>query len=263
MTNNQLLDVDAIKRDLSTRILGQSLVYMQSVGSTNDIAKQLAAAGEPEGAIVLTDFQTAGRGRMARSWVAPARSSILMSLLLRSMPRPDQNGWLTMAASLGACDAIQAETLLGACIKWPNDILLNGKKCAGILAEMSTGANLVDYVIVGLGVNVNFSATSVEGIPGNATTIADELGREFPREQLIVALLNHIERYFLRLRAGEELRAEWKARLATLGQQVSAREGDRVVAGIAQDVGEDGALLVRKENGEIERLIAGDVTLQA
>jgi BirA family biotin operon repressor/biotin-[acetyl-CoA-carboxylase] ligase len=260
---DQLLNLEAIKRDLKTRVLGQSIVYLQSVDSTNAIAKHLADAGEPEGAIVLTDFQTAGRGRMARSWVAPARSSILVSLLLKAMPRPDQNGRLTMAVALGACEAIRAETELDAQIKWPNDILINGKKCAGILAEASTGANLVEYMIVGLGANVNFAATSVAGVPANATTIADELGREFPREQLMVALMHHIERFYLRLKAGEDLHAEWKSRLATLGQKVSVREGDRVVEGIAQDVDGDGALLVRKDNGEIERLIAGDVTLGA
>lgn len=264
MADSKLLDVDAIKHDLSTRVLGQSLVYMQSIGSTNDIAKQLAEAGEAEGAIVLTDYQTAGRGRLARSWVAPARSSVLMSILLKPRLRPDQIGRLTMAASLGACAAIQTETELNAQIKWPNDILVNGKKCAGILAESVMGANLAEYVIVGLGANVNFSVTSVVGIPANATTIADELGREFSRERLVIALLSEIERYYLRLSWGdaERLRAEWKSRLATLGQNVSARDGNRVVEGIAQDVDVDGALLVREEDGAIERLIAGDVTLR-
>lgn len=264
MADLELLDTDAIRRELKTRVLGQSIAYFQSLGSTNDVAKQLAEAGEADGAIVLSDYQRAGRGRMARTWVAPARTSVLMSILLRSNLRPEQIGRVMMAASLGACDAIQSETHLATQIKWPNDILVNGKKCAGILAESAMGANLTEYVILGLGLNVNFAAAFVAGIPQSATTIADELGRAFPRERLVVALAQEIERYYVRLCAGdtESLRVEWRARLVNLGKRVRADVGGRIAEGIAQDVDEDGALLLRRENGEVERLIAGDVTLQ-
>lgn len=262
MAELELLDTDAIRRDLKTEVLGQSIVYFQSVGSTNDVAKQLGEAGEAEGAIVLSDFQRSGRGRMARSWVAPARSSVLMSILLRSALRPEQLGRITMAASLGACDAIRSETNLEAEIKWPNDILVNGKKCAGILAESVMGANLAEYVIVGLGLNVNFSAVAVSGLPASATTIADEIGHSFPRERLIVALARDIEGYYLRLRAGKDLRAEWKKHLVTLQKVVRAEIAGRNVEGVAEDVDEDGALILRKDDGVLERLLAGDVSLQ-
>ena len=263
ITNYQLpLTADSIANGLNTRIIGRRVIYRARVGSTNDIAKQLADAGEPEGTMVIADEQIAGRGRLGRSWVAPVGSSILMSLILRPTVAPAQMPRVMMAVALGACDAIRAETRLDAQIKWPNDILLNGKKCAGILAESGIVGEQLEYVIVGLGLNVNFAASSVEGIPPDATTIADELGRAFSRAQLVQAIMQNVERYYLRLSAGENLRDEWAARLATLRQPVRAQTPWGVEEGIAEDVDEDGALLVRRANGSCARLIAGDVTLR-
>ncbi|CAG0952499.1 BirA family transcriptional regulator, biotin operon repressor / biotin---[acetyl-CoA-carboxylase] ligase [Anaerolineae bacterium] len=261
MTNDKFQTL--ITRDLGTQIFGRRVIYHERVGSTNDIAKQLADAGEPEGAVVIADEQIAGRGRLGRSWVAPAGSSILMSLILRPMIAPAQMPRVTMAVALGACDAIHAKTHLDAQIKWPNDILVRGKKCAGILAESGIVGEQLEYVIVGLGLNVNFAASSVEGIPPDATTIADELGRAFPRAQLAQAILRNGERYYLRLSAGENLRDEWAARLATLHQPVRAQTPWGVEEGIAENVDDDGALLVRRADGSCARLIAGDVTLAA
>lgn len=258
------LSAEAIARDLNTQTLGRRVVYHERVGSTNDIAKQLAEVGEPEGTVVIADEQVAGRGRLGRSWIAPARSSILMSLILRPVLASSRMLRVTMAVSIGACDAIRTETELNAQIKWPNDILLNGKKCAGILVEAQTVDEKTEYVIVGLGVNVNFSAASVDGIPSNATTIADELGHTLSRVHLVQAILREIERYYLRLGAGENLRAEWAARLATLHQHVRAHPANcagQVEEGIAEDVDDDGALLLRRTDGSLVRLIAGEVTL--
>ncbi len=268
MTNDRLrntvggkLDIIEIKRGLGTRVLGQRMVYHESVGSTNDIAKQLAEAGEAEGTLVITDEQTAGRGRLGRTWIAPARSSILMSLILRPALAPHQIARVTMAVSLGACDGIRDETGLDARIKWPNDILLKGKKCAGILSEAGTVGDQVEYVVVGLGVNVNFSIASAAGVPRGATTISDELGRAISRERLTQALVRETERYYTRLQAGEDLRTEWKSRMITLGKRVRAELGHEVEEGIAEDVDEDGALLLRRADESLARLIVGDVTL--
>ncbi len=236
-------------------------MYYERVGSTNDIAKQLADAGEPEGTLVIADEQTAGRGRLGRTWVAPPRSSILMTLVLRPSLAPDQSPRVTMAIALGACEAIRTETGLGAQIKWHNDILLNEKKCAGILSEAGIVGEKLEYVIVGLGVNVNFAAASVKGIPPDATTIADELGKPFPRVRLVQAMLRGIEHFYLRLCGGENLREEWSSRLATLHQHVRAQTPWGIEEGIAEDIDDDGALLLRRADGSIVRLIAGEVTL--
>ncbi|MBI4789573.1 MAG: biotin--[acetyl-CoA-carboxylase] ligase [Chloroflexi bacterium] len=264
------ISADAITQGLNTQFIGRRVVYYATIGSTNDVAKQLADAGEPEGTLVIADEQTAGRGRMARAWLAPARSSLLLSLILRPPLAPPQLPRATMAVALGACDAIRAETGLDAQLKWPNDVLLNDNprknrgagKCAGILAEANIVGDRSEYVIVGLGVNVNFSARSVEGIPPDATTISDELGRSLPRAPLAQAILRTIESYYVRLKRGENLHDEWAARLVTLHESVRAQTPWGEEIGVAENVDEDGALLLRRADGTLVRLVAADVTLK-
>ena len=242
-------------------MLGQQVEYIARVESTNDVARQFANAGAAEGILVITDEQTAGRGRLGRAWLAPARSSLLMSMVLRPNLTSSQVSRVTMAFALGVCDGIHAVTGLDAQLKWPNDILLRGKKCGGILAESSTVEERVEYVIVGLGLNVNFARASIEGIPADATTIADELGMPTMRVPLAQAVLRAIERYYLRLRRGENLREEFAARLTTLKQRVRAQAPWGVEEGIAEDMDDDGGLLLRRADGSMVRLVAGDVTL--
>lgn len=253
---------DRIAHGLHTHILGRRIVYLEQTESTNDVARQLADADEPEGTLVIADAQTAGRGRLGRTWVAPPCSSILMSLILRPNLAPTQIARATMAVSLGACEAIHAETGLNARIKWPNDILLNGKKCAGILSEAPMLGNQVEYVIVGLGMNVNFSVANISGIPSDATTLSDILGNWVSREALTQAILTSTEKYYLQLKHGNDLRDAWKNNLATLGQQVRAQTTHGIAEGIAHDVDKDGALILRRADGALVSLVAGDVTLQ-
>jgi BirA family biotin operon repressor/biotin-[acetyl-CoA-carboxylase] ligase len=261
ITEEETLSVDAISGDLDTQFVAQRVIYFARVASTNDLAKQMADAGEPEGTLAIADEQTAGRGRLGRVWIVPPRTSILMSLILRPQIEAHQAARVTMAVSLGACDGIHAATGLEPQIKWPNDILLRGKKCGGILAESSTTGERVEHVIVGLGLNVNFAAATVDGIPADATTLANELGKPMPRVPLAQAILCAIERYYLKLCAGQNLRAQWIARLITLNQRVRAQTTWGMEEGLAEDFDEDGALLLRRADGSLVRLIAGDVTL--
>ena len=255
------LSTQAITRGLDTLMLGQHVEYRARVESTNDVARPIADAGAADGSLVIADEQTAGRGRLGRAWIAPPRTSLLMSIILRPNLAPHQTARVAMAVALGACDGIRAATGLDAQLKWPNDILLRGKKCGGILAESSTVEERVEYVIVGLGLNVNFARAAVEGIPADATTIADELGAPTPRAPLVQVVLRAIERYYLRLRAGDNLREEFAARLTTLKQRVHAQAPWGAEEGVAEDVDDDGALLLRRADGSTVRLIAGDVTL--
>lgn len=259
---DESLSAAAITDGLGTHSLGRRVIYVPQVASTNDVAKQLAVAGEPEGTLVITDEQTAGRGRMARTWIAPPRSSILMSLVLRPPLEPGQLARVTMAVALGTCDGIRATTQLPVQLKWPNDVLVGEAKCAGILAEADLVEDRVQFVIVGLGLNVNFNARSVAGIPPNATTLATELGRSFPRAALVQSVLEAIEPYYDRVTAGESLHTEWAARLATLNRRVHVRAPWGEETGWAESVDADGALLLRRPDGSLVRLIAGDVTLK-
>lgn len=258
-TEESNLSSDAISSGLKTQVIGRRIVFFEQIGSTNDAAKQLADAGEPEGTVIIADEQTAGRGRLGRVWFAPPRSSILMSIILRPMLAPHQVSRVTMAVALGVCEAIRVETGLDAQIKWSNDLLIRGKKLAGILSESGIVGNRLEYVVVGIGVNVNFNAASVEGIPLDATTIADELGKAFSRARLAQAILWEIEKYYLRV--NEDLRGEYCQRLATLNQFVRAQIAEGIIEGVAESVNENGALVVRRADGSQIELLAGDVTL--
>jgi len=256
------LAADELARDLNTRIIARRVIYLERTDSTNDVARRLADAGEAEGTVVIADEQIAGRGRLGRSWVAPARTSLLMSFILRPPLAPREITRVTMAVSLGACAALRAAIGLDARIKWPNDLLLGEKKFAGILAESQTLGDAIECAIVGVGINVNFRAASVAGIPANATTLSDELGRAIPRAPLARAIFRGIDDFYARLCAGENLRAAWAAQLATLHQPVHAQSDADIIEGIAEDVDDDGALLVRRDDGSLARLLAGDVTLR-
>jgi BirA family biotin operon repressor/biotin-[acetyl-CoA-carboxylase] ligase len=253
--------VDALAAKLDTDLLGRRIVHRERVGSTNDLARELAEQGADEGTLVVAEEQTAGRGRMGRAWIAPPRSSLLMSFILRPGLAPQQIGRVTMATAVGVCEGIRHATGLYACIKWPNDIVVNDKKCAGILTEAHTLGDQVEYVVVGVGVNVNFAAASVEGILADATTISDELSRAFSRVELARSVLKSIEEHLLGLGVREDAHALFAEHLATLGRRIEVRTPWGIEQGIAENVDQDGALLLRRDDGSTARLFAGDVTL--
>jgi BirA family biotin operon repressor/biotin-[acetyl-CoA-carboxylase] ligase len=155
------LSADGIKDGLATAFMGQVVSSYSSIASTNDAAKSLALQDAPEGTLVITDEQTAGKGRRGRSWLAPRGSSLLISLILYPALAPNQVGRLTMASSLAVARAIEATTGLSVCFKWPNDILLGGKKAGGVLTETSVTGETLDYAVVGIGLNVNLDVRQI------------------------------------------------------------------------------------------------------
>lgn len=257
------LAVEAITRELPTRLIGRRVVVYPRVGSTNDEAKRLAEDGAPEGTLVVADEQTAGRGRLQRTWWAPAGTALLMSLILRPDLAPHQAQRLTMLCSLAICDAIAGTTGLVPAVKWPNDVLLRGRKVCGILTELGIEGPRLAYAVVGMGVNVNVDFGGAGELTHTATSLAQELGREVSRLELLRAILINVEERYARLRAGESPHAEWAARLATLGQRVIVTTPTEQLSGIAEGVDADGALLLRDENGVLRHILAGDVTLRA
>jgi len=255
-----VISAEEIARGLNTRVLGRRVLYYERVGSTNDVARQLAEAGEAEGTLVIADEQYAGRGRLGRAWVAPARSSLLMSLILRPDVPPAHTPRVMMAIALGVCEAIRTTTNLPVHIKWPNDLQIRGKKFAGILVESSIVDEQLEYVIVGIGVNVNFDPAHVEGIPQEATALALELGRAVPRVPLMQAILRSIEVHYTRLRAGEDVRAAYKNHLVTLGQFVRVQTGQGSIEGRAVDIDDLGAVVLQRAEGSCVSIPVGDVT---
>lgn len=251
-----------IKEGLGTRFVGQNVVYYPSIGSTNEIAKALAAQRAPEGTLVIAEKQTAGKGRLGRRWLAPAGTSLLLSLLFYPDLASHQAMRLTMLCALAAVEGIRAVTGLSPRLKWPNDILIRDKKAGGILTEAGVTGKRVDYVVVGLGLNVNFAPSQMGELAATATSLSEALGREVPRVSLLRAILEGIEERIQRLQVGWSPHEEWAAHLVTLGQEVRVATPWGAEEGLAEAVDEDGALLLRRHDGSLARMATGDVTLR-
>jgi BirA family biotin operon repressor/biotin-[acetyl-CoA-carboxylase] ligase len=257
------LTAERILAGLETAFVGRNVAYWPEIESTNARARSLAEGGAPEGTLVITDYQTAGRGRLGRLWVAPAGSSLLLSLIFRPEVAPAQVQRLTMICGLAAVDAIESETGLKAGLKWPNDILVGGAKAGGILTEIGLRGDRVEYAVVGIGLNVNLDPGQLpRNLLMEATSLAHVLGEPVQRLPLLRALLQAVEARYLALQAGYSPHGEWAERLVTLGQAVTVALGDGVVQGVAEGVDADGGLLVRSADGCLRRVLAGDVTLR-
>lgn len=259
------LSVPRIEAALTTAFVGRSLAYLPQVTSTNDAARHLAVGGACDGTVIIANYQTEGRGRLGRQWVAPPGSSLLLSLVLRPLLAPHQAQRLTMACGLAVLDAVESTTSLRLSLKWPNDVVAEEKKVAGLLTELELLAGppcRVDYAIVGIGINVNLAPGDLPAdllVP--AVGLSSLVGVPVPRLPLLVALLAAVEERYLAVRAGRSPRDEWAQRLSTLGRRVAVSDGARAIEGVAEDVDQDGALLLRLSDGGLERVLAGDVTL--
>lgn len=249
----------AITDNLGTRFIGQRVIYYPSLTSTNDVAKQEAQRGAAEGTVVIAEEQTAGKGRIKRAWLSP-RGSIALSVIL--YPELGYLSSLIMIASLAVVHCLEKVTGLKSQIKWPNDILINGKKVCGILIENEVKGNKVDYAIIGIGVNVNLRLSDFPEIPPTATSLSQELGRDVSQLDMIRCLLAEIERLYLALPAGGSVYQEWRDNLVTLGKKVQVSSDETTYEGIAESVTKDGSLLLRQSDGSLTKIVAGDVTLR-
>ncbi len=267
------LDIPRIQSALNTCTFGRHLVILPRTGSTNDVAKQLARQGAPEGAVILADEQTAGRGRLGRRWVAPPGTCLLCSIVFRTDLLPTQAQWLTMLCALAASDAVAQVAGLDVSLKWPNDLIipsssslsrtgtLGWRKLAGVLTETEVDGDKLGFVVVGIGINVNVEQNVLPTLAPDATSILAETGRRTDRTTLLVTLLEGVETRHAKLQTGQSPYAEWSRRLATLGQEVQVSTASGSLTGVAESVDKDGALLLRSPNGKLSRLVAGDVTL--
>ncbi len=259
------LSPEKVKIGLDTDLFGREMFSFSTISSTNDLVRQKARAGAPEGLVVLAEEQTAGRGRGNRRWQAPAGGSLLVSLLLRpTFLPPGQAFLLTALAGLAVAEAVEAETALRPALKWPNDLLIEGGKVCGILVELEGQAGRLQWAILGWGLNVNVDFSGDAELAGRATSLATALGRPVPRLPLLQSCLERMDVHYGALRAGrgEDIRLAWRARLETLGRQVEIVAPGEAFPGVALDVDCDGALLVRREDGTVQRVLAGDVTLR-
>ncbi|HWF18378.1 MAG TPA: biotin--[acetyl-CoA-carboxylase] ligase [Verrucomicrobiae bacterium] len=248
-----------------TRVIGRDIRVFEETTSTNDVVEKLARDDVREGAVVFAESQTRGRGRLGRKWISPARKGLWFSVLLRPPMRPATVTQLTIVAATALFRAIQSQTGLVPEIKWPNDILLRGKKTAGILTELSAEPDKVKYVILGVGIDVNLSAAEFPAdLRKLATSLRIETGQRQDRAELAVKILRQLDRDYGRVCAGhfEVVADEWESHCTTLGRRVAIRIGERTIQGTAESLDTDGALLLRTQHGRLERIIGGDVTVE-
>ncbi len=249
----------------ATKVIGREIQVFESTTSTNDLAARLAQDGIEEGAVVYAESQTQGRGRLGRVWVSAARKGLWFSVLLRPRLSPQAATQLTVAAATALARAIQSETGLSPEIKWPNDILIDGKKVAGILTELTAELDKVKNVILGIGIDVNHELTEFpKELRDFATSLRIAAGGKIDRAALAVAALRELDRVYDLIMRGrfETVAEEWQRRCGTVGREVAIRVGERLIRGRAESLDSDGALLVRDPYGRLERIIGGDVTME-
>lgn len=238
------------------------LHYFSEIDSTNKQARELAESGALEGEIVIAEQQTRGRGRLGRSWVSPPFLNLYLSIILRPKLPPAHAAQITLMAAVALADTVARFAPDPPAIKWPNDILLRGKKLAGILTESSITAERVNYVILGLGVNLNFPhALMPDVIRQHATSLMECAGKTVSREAFLGRLIHDLDRcYGILGEAGfDAIAPQWEARFNFHGRRVRVEMGDEALAGVARGIDRDGALIVEGEGGQCHRVVAGDV----
>jgi BirA family transcriptional regulator, biotin operon repressor / biotin---[acetyl-CoA-carboxylase] ligase len=247
-----------------TRVIGCQIKVFRETTSTNDVAARMAHGRAPEGTVVFAESQTKGRGRMGRTWLSPAGKGLWFTVLLRPAISPQRATQLTVAAATALTRAITLQTGIVPEIKWPNDILIRGKKLCGILTEMNAEMDCVKEVLLGIGMDVNLESGDFPAqLRKTATSLLIETGQPVNRAELAVTIMRELDRDYelVKTKQFEGIAQQWREHCNTLGRQVSIRVGNRVVRGRAESLDDDGALLVRGAHDHLERIVGGDVTI--
>lgn len=259
--SNRLLPYEVHKR-LRTSFIGSQMRYYENTPSTIWVGKQLASEGDAEqihGMVIIAEEQTGGIGRLGRSWVSPA-GGVWITIVLKPDIPIDRVFMVTMAGSVAVARSIRKEYDLGALIKWPNDIYIGDNKVAGLILELFAEADQIHYCLLSIGVDVNIAPGDLEGVKSSVTSISAEMGHDVDRASFLARLLKEFESRYLLLVAGEyeAVTREWKTLSCTLEHRVKINTMKATFEGEAIDIDEYGALIIRKDNGKIERVIGGD-----
>lgn len=251
---------------LNTKKFGQYIELHDTIGSTNARAKELALESAPHGTLVAAEEQASGRGRLGRSWVSPPGMGIWMSLILRPSFLPQFAPRITVLAAMAVAQAIRSATGLQAGIKWPNDIIINGKKACGILTEMQADPDLIEFIVVGIGINVN---TPRDAFPAelmdSATSLAIESGAKLDRNHLLAELLGAFEALYDRFeKSGNfaDILADYKEQCITLNRRVRVFSRTEEFEGTAVDLTDSCELMVRLDDGSMRTVLSGDVSVR-
>jgi len=259
-----LLLPQEIQRGLSTTYIGKKIFYFPELKSTNIIAKEKAlhrAEGIDKGTLIITEKQSAGKGRLGRKWFSPT-GGIWLSIILYPQLPPSYIPRITLMSAVAVVKAIKVCTQIEPQIKWPNDILISEKKVCGILTEMSAELDMINWVVVGIGINVNIDHRKFpENIQANTISLKEVSGKEILRVKLAQTFLQEFEKYYDKLKRKEfpSILKEWKLYSHTLGRKIRVDMGERIITGEAVDINEEGALVLKKEDGELIKIISGTI----
>lgn len=261
---NRLFPQEVLSR-LQTRWLGHNICYRDSIDSTNTLAKGLANEGCPNGLVVVAEEQGAGKGRLSRGWISPYAKGIWFSVVLKPPFLPQEASKCTLLAAVAVVKAVNKIAGVHAAIKWPNDILLMGRKLVGILTEMNAEFGHINYVVIGTGINTNATPDDYpEDVKDIAVSVADAATEQFTRVDLLCDILKNMEDLYEKafLDGFAPILEEWRKYSCTLGQEVKVMAPDCTYFGKAEDIDEDGLLIVRKVDGTLEKVMAGDVSIR-
>lgn len=257
------MNVDRLQEGLQTKRFGKRIIFLRQVDSTNTYAKELASYGAEDGTVVIAETQTTGRGRLGRKWISP-KGGLYFSLLLRPNVRTSEAVKLVFVVGLAVAEVLNKQYGLRAETKWPNDVLVNGKKICGILSEMNAAGEKANYAIIGVGVNANFNVEKAlpKELVETTTSLQDELGRKIRVEELFKAVIEKLENLYTSfLKEGSaHILNEWKKYAGFIGKKVEITSGANKFSGIAVDVDVDGSLIL-KHNDDSLKLVSGDLSV--
>lgn len=260
-----ILTFDEIKEYLNTKYIGRNLIHFDSIDSTNTKAKELASLGEENGTVVISEEQTVGRGRLGRNWCSPKGKGIWLSIILKPDIDPMNVAKITQVAGAAVCKSLLDMGII-TYIKWPNDIVINRKKTCGILTEMSGELNMVNYIVLGIGINVNIDEQEFpEDLKEIATSLKIEHGKAINRKELTGKILNNFELLYEDFLNTSSLNASvgiCKKHSILLGREIKIINRNSTTLGKAIDIDNDGRLIVQYENGETEAIISGEVSIR-
>ncbi len=268
------IDIFEIKKHLKTNFIGKNIFYEEKVGSTNLMARELAVKGAKNGTVVIADTQDKGKGRNGKIWTSPKACNIYLSIILKPKFSPEAANGMTILAATAAAESIKEISSITPQIKWPNDILVNSKKVSGILTEMSTQNNVIEYIIIGIGINVNLKEEDIyEDIKNIATSLYIERTKELGqvngnslfinRNNLIISFLNKFEKYYETfLSTGlSSILQTYQKYFGMIGKDVEINSENHKIKGQVVGIDSKGALLLKTGENELEKVVSGELTV--
>ena len=258
------LNQEELKQILAGKFIGHHLHYYEEIGSTNDEAFRLGLAGAPEGTVLIADRQTAGRGRMQRSWHSPDETNIYNSIILRPEIELAKAPQISILAGVAVAEVLNDYCPDKVKLKWPNDVLIDRKKVCGILPQVKTSANAVNFIVLGIGINVNINNNQFpDEIRDLATSLVIETGNEISRLELIISLYENLTKWYKQLlkKGFGSIREKWLSLTPMIGQTVQVMFYEETVSGQAIGLDEDGSLILLTDKNETILISAGDATI--